>query len=179
MTRREYQFCPLCRTELVVRELSARARRACPRAECGFVAWDNPVPVVAAIVERSGAVVLVRSRGWPDNYFGLVAGFLELGESPEAGMLREVEEELGITARSPQFIGTYPFARMNQIIFVYHVQAGPGEIRLCERELDAYKCIALDRLRPWSQGTGPGLRDWLASRGLNPPVVEFGEHIID
>jgi hypothetical protein len=54
-----------------------------------------------------------------------------------------------------------------------------GEIRLCERELAGYKSLPLERLRPWSQGTGPALRDWLASRGLFPPVVEFGEHIID
>jgi hypothetical protein len=66
---------------------------------------------------------------------------------------------------------------MNQIIFVYHVDVGGGEIRLCERELAGYKSIPLERLRPWSQGTGPGLRDWLASRGLYPPVVEFGEHV--
>lgn len=178
MARREYLFCPLCRTELVARELGDRPRRACPRPECGFVAWDNPVPVVAAIVERAGEVILVRSRGWPDGWYGLVAGFLEPGESPEDGMLREVEEELGITGHLPRFIGAYKFAQMNQIILVYHVLAG-GEIRLCERELAGYKSLPLERLRPWSQGTGPALRDWLASRGLFPPVVEFGEHIID
>jgi NADH pyrophosphatase NudC (nudix superfamily) len=177
MSRREYRYCPIFRSDLVTRELGGRARRACPREDCGFVAWDNPIPVVAAIVERAGEIVLVRSRGAPENWYGLVAGFLEAGESPEAGMLREVREELGIDARSPKFIGTYSFARMNQIIFVYHVDAGGGEIRLCERELAGYKSIPLERVRPWSQGTGPGLRDWLATRGLYPPVVEFGEHV--
>ena len=80
MTDTAYQFCPRCKTALVARELGGRARQACPREECGFVAWDNPVPVVAAIVERNGEVVLVRNIGRPEGWYGLVAGFLEKGE---------------------------------------------------------------------------------------------------
>jgi len=34
------------------------ARPACTSADCGFVLWDNPVPVVAALVECEGRVVL-------------------------------------------------------------------------------------------------------------------------
>ena len=149
-----------------------RERFGCPA--CDFVLWRNPVPVVGAIVERAGRVVLVHSLGRPPHWYGLVAGFLETAETPAECALREVKEELGLDATLGSFIGVYPFERLNQIIFVFHVLAGDGEITLAADELDGYKEIPIERIKPWPQGTGPGLRDWLATRGFNPPIAEFG-----
>jgi NAD+ diphosphatase len=172
MTDTDYRYCPCCRAELVPVERGGKPRLACP--ECSFVHWRNPVPVVAAIVERDGHVVLVRSIGRPATWFGLVAGFLEHGEHPEVAVLREVDEELGIEAELKSCIGIYPFERLNQVIFAYHVLGGPGPIKLAADELDAYREVPLAKLKPWRQGTGPALRDWLAARGYHPPVVDFG-----
>jgi len=172
MTRAEYQYCPLCRTELALREHGGKPRLACP--ECGFVHWRNPVPVVAAIVERDQRVILVRSHGWPQTWYGLVTGFLESGEKPEDAVLREVTEELGIGARLAGFVGAYAFERLNQIIFAYHVYGAQGAIRLAADELADHKEVAIEKLRPWPQGTGPALRDWLVSRGYQPQVADFG-----
>lgn len=179
MARPEFKYCPLCATPMITQEIGGRNRRVCPRGDCGFVAWNNPTPVVAAIVERAGGIFLVRSHGWPETWYGLVAGFLETGESPEQGVCREVEEELGIPAGEPRLVGAYPFEAMNQIIFVYHLLAEAGEVRLCEDELADYKFVPLAKLRPWSRGTGPALRAWLLERGYEPDVAEFGEHIVD
>lgn len=116
--------------------------------------------------------MLVRSHGWPEDWYGLVTGFLEPGESPEDAILREVKEEIGIDARLERYLGAYPFAQINQIILAYHVMGEAGPIRLCEDELTDHKEVAIEKLRPWSRGTGPAVRDWLASRGLHPPVIE-------
>lgn len=153
-----------------------QTRLACP--QCGFVQWRNPVPVVAAVVERAGRVVLVHSNGRPAHWFGLVAGFLERGEHPEAAVLREVAEELGVEGRLMSAIGIYPFDRLNQVLFIYHVTiADDAAITLATDELDEYREVPLEKLRPWRQGTGPGLRDWLVSRGYDPEVVDFGTPI--
>jgi NAD+ diphosphatase len=172
MADTEYRYCPACRAALVAQTRGGRERLAC--SECEFVHWRNPVPVVGAIVERAGRVVLVHGVGRPPTWYGLVAGFLETGETPEECALREVEEELGIAARPGAFIGVYPFERLNQIIFVYHVALAGGEIRLAADELDDYKEIRIEKLKPWPQGTGPGLRDWLVSRGYRPQTADFG-----
>jgi NAD+ diphosphatase len=172
MAHADFQYCPMCRTALVPRVHGGRERLAC--AACDFVQWRNPVPVVAAIVERAGRVVLVRSLGRPPTWYGLVAGFLESGETPEQAVVREVVEELGIEALRGAFIGSYPFERLNQIIFVYHVLGGAGPIRLAADELADYQEIPIEKLKPWPQGTGPGLRDWLATRGFHPPIADFG-----
>ena len=69
-------------------------------------------------------------------------------------MIREVVEELGIEALRGAFVGSYPFERLNQIIFVYHVLGGAGPIRLAADELAAYQEIPIEKVRPWPQGTG-------------------------
>ncbi len=169
----DYRYCPRCRADLVPVARGGQPRLGC--AECGFVHWGNPVPVVAAVVERAGRVVLVHSIGRPPTWYGLVAGFLERGEHPEAAILREVAEELGLEARLVASIGIYPFDRLNQVIFVYHVVVPADRpIVLAADELDDYKEVPLEKLKPWRQGTGPALRDWLVARGFDPELVDFG-----
>ena len=90
------KYCPYCGSPLMRLPVSGRERLACPDGQCGFVHWDNPVPVVAAIVEHDDHVVLVRNVGWPQHWYGLVTGFLESGEMPEEGIAREIEEEFAV-----------------------------------------------------------------------------------
>ncbi len=174
MSRTHFRYCPRCRTPLREGERGGRARPVCPRHGCGFVHWGNPIPIVAAIVERDDRVILVRSHGHPETWYVLVAGFLEANETPEQAILREVSEELGLAGEIVSAVGAYPFARLNQIIFAYHVRLAPGEVRLEAAELADYKAVPFANLRPWPQGTGPALRDWLAARGYHPPTVELG-----
>ncbi|TAE61331.1 MAG: NUDIX domain-containing protein [Bacteroidetes bacterium] len=166
-----YRFCPVCATALVPAIHGGKERVGCP--SCGWVFWDNPVPVVAAIVERNGHVLLVRSHGWPETWYGLVTGFLEKKESPAEAALREVEEETGLKAEMGAFIGMYPFERMNQIIMAYHVTAHAGDITLDTEELAGYKEVPLEEVTPWAAGTGYALRDWLRSRGIEREVRPF------
>jgi len=158
-----YKFCPKCATELISVEIEGIQRQKCPA--CDFVHWDSPIPVVAAIVEHEGKVILTRNKGWPEKWVGIVAGFLEKNETPEHGALREVKEELGLNGEIVSFVGHYAFAMRNQIIFAYHICA-EGKIVLGD-ELDSIKAVPPEEVRPWSLGTGPALKDWLASRVEN------------
>lgn len=155
-------FCPQCGSPLTSRTVGGRERPACASPGCDYVFSDNPTPVVAGLVELNGQVVLVRSQGWPEKWHGIVAGFLERGETPETGVLREVREELGLEGEIAGFIGTYVFEEMNQLILAYHVKA-EGEIVLGD-ELAEAKRVPPEKLRPWPVGTGPAVRDWLARR---------------
>lgn len=143
-----------------------RERSACPA--CGWVHWDNPAPVVAAVIEYDGRVLLARNAAWPPKMFALVTGFLERDESPQAAVAREVKEETNLDTRTSSLIGVYDFARKNELIIAYHVVA-EGEIRLSEELVD-YRLIEPARLRPWPAATGLALADWMRARGL---PVEF------
>jgi NAD+ diphosphatase len=151
-----------------------REKRTVCSASCGFVHYDNPTPVVAAVVEHDGMVVLAHNRAWPkalSSFYGLITGFLERAESPEQCALREVKEELDLDGASATLIGAYAFPQMNQVIIAYHVPA-TGTVTLNE-ELDDFRHVPLHECKVWPAGTGLALRDWLRSRGIDPPLLEM------
>ena len=149
-------------------------RMACTAPACGFVHWDNPTPVVAAIVEHEGELILARNKAWAVPFFALITGFLERSDpSPAEAVMREVKEELGLDAQGAHFVGHYRFERQNQIILAYHVPA-TGQITLGE-ELAEYRRIAPAKARYWPVATGLALRDWLVSQGHQPQAFEVPE----
>lgn len=161
----EFRFCPQCGAPLATGRSGGRAPLLCQTPHCGFVHWDSPVPVVAALIEcvdRGGMVLLARNCAWPEKMFGLVSGFIERGESPEQAAAREVREETNLDAECACLIGVYAYPREHQLIVAYHVRAR-GEIEL-NRELAEYRLIVPARLKAWDLGTGPAVRDWLAQR---------------
>ncbi|MGQ0585774.1 MAG: NUDIX domain-containing protein [Gammaproteobacteria bacterium] len=165
---RPFKFCPRCARPLETVTYDGVQRQRCADPACGFVHWNNPVPVVAAIIEHEGRVLLARNKLWPEKFFGLVTGFLEKDETPEGGVLREVEEEVGLKGSIEGFVGHYGFPQMNQLIIAFHVRAS-GTITLND-ELAEFKLLAPEQVRPWPTGTGHAMRDWLAARGHHPEV---------
>lgn len=144
---------------------------ACEVAGCGFVQWGNPVPVVAALVEYQGKILLARNVAWPPQFYALITGFLEKNETPLEGAIRELKEETNLDAVQCSLIGVYPFARKNEVIMAYHIQA-EGEVTLSEELVD-YKLVEPARLRPWRMGTGLAMADWMQARGLPFEWLEF------
>jgi NAD+ diphosphatase len=165
-----FNFCPMCAAPLAEKVVDGEARRVCSAA-CGFVHYDNPTPVVAVVVEHENTIVLARNRAWPRNFYALITGFLERGESPERCAVREVKEELDLDSEEPTLIGVYPFEMMNQVIIAFHVRAS-GTIQLND-ELDDYKHVPLEKCRAWPAATGLALRDFLRGRGLEPEMIEI------
>lgn len=158
-SQRSFKYCPRCATELRTTPIDGRERPTCA---CGFVAFDNPTPVVAALVESPEGVVLVRGHAWPPGWFGLVTGFIERNELPTGAVLREVREELGVDAELQGLIGHYIFEAKNELIIAYHVRI-TVPVQLGE-ELEASRTVPVSELKPWGFGTGLAVADWLRAR---------------
>jgi NADH pyrophosphatase NudC (nudix superfamily) len=172
----QYRYCPACATELQplaqMEDGGEKTRLRCPA--CGWTHWNNPTPVLAAVIEctdREGRVLLARNAAWSGRMFALITGFMEAGESPENGIRREVLEETSLQADALKLIGVYEFERMNQVIIAYHVVAR-GEITLSP-ELAEYKLFAPQDIVCWPAGTGYALADWLRSRGHEPRFMDI------
>ncbi|HAI75968.1 MAG TPA: ADP-ribose pyrophosphatase [Microscillaceae bacterium] len=159
----KFQFCPVCSHPLEIKWLDNQDRLVCTNPVCSFVHYDNPTPVVAALIEHEGQILLARAVNWPPDWFGLITGFLEKNEHPAEAVLREVKEETNLDGKVIELIGLYTFKQMNQIIMAYHVQT-QGIITLNE-ELAEYKLVPPAQVEPWAFGTGKAVADWLAKKG--------------
>lgn len=167
----EFRFCPQCAEPLswIEEQEDGGAKRRLRCAACGFTHWNNPTPVLAAIVELDGKVLLARNANWAQRMFGLITGFMEAGESPEEGIRREIAEETALEVDELSLVGVNEFLWMNQVLITYHAKAR-GEVRLSP-ELSEYKLFALEDVRCWPMGTGIALASWLRSRGVEPQFM--------
>ena len=168
-----FKFCPTCATPLAfitqLEDGGEKARLRC--AACGYTHWNNPTPVLAAVVEYEGKILLAQNAAWSGKMFALITGFMEAGESPQEGIAREIKEETNLEARGLDLIGVYDFQRMNQVIIAYHAECF-GVVKLSPELVD-YRLFELDQLKCWPSGTGYALADWLRSRGHEPQFMEF------
>ncbi len=168
-----FKFCPTCAHPLEwiaqLEDGGSKERLRC--VACGYTHWNNPTPVLAAVIEYRGQVLLARNAAWPGRMFALITGFMEAGETPEGGIAREIKEETNLDTIALKLIGVYDFQRMNQIIIAYHAVAD-GEVRLSP-ELADYKLFDPADVKCWPAGTGYALADWLRTRGHEPQFIEF------
>ena len=172
----EPRFCLHCGTGLTLQTADEdggpKERLRC--AACGWTHWNNPTPVLAAVIEcsdRDGQVLLARNAAWPGRMFALISGFMEAGETPEEGITREVAEETSLSVDALSLIGVYDFQRMNQVIIAYHAVAH-GEIKLSP-ELAEYRLYAPQDVRCWRAGTGYAMAAFLRSRGHEPQFIDL------
>lgn len=169
----EFNFCPACATPLAVmsqvEDGGMKERLRCPA--CNFTHWNNPTPVLAAVVEYEGQILLARNAAWSGKMYALITGFMEAGETPKEGIAREIKEETNLDAIELNLIGVYDFQRMNQVIIAYHAVA-TGEVSLSPELVD-YKLYSPERVKCWPSSTGYALADWLTSRGHEPQFVQW------
>ncbi len=103
----DFRYCPYCRTELVAQLQEGLLRQRCPG--CQELFYKNSKPCAGAlVVDDQGRLLLARRAIAPfKGQWDLPGGYLEDGEHPEAGALREVLEETGLNIRITGFGGIY------------------------------------------------------------------------
>ncbi len=130
--RRYARFCIRCGARLRTVDDDGARRPRCPA--CGWTYYGNPLPTAAAIVVRGGRVLLTR-RAYPPHAgtWDLPGGFLQATESPDAGLRRELREELGMRVRRATVLGflmdTYGSDRLPLLNIVFRVTPAPGPLR--------------------------------------------------
>jgi ADP-ribose pyrophosphatase YjhB (NUDIX family) len=90
-----FRYCPQCGSQMHTRRILGRPREACPH--CGYVHFIDPKVGAGVLVEKDGAVLLVRRAVAPEkDKWCLPAGFVEYDEAPDAAAARECREETGL-----------------------------------------------------------------------------------
>lgn len=169
----KFKFCPQCAAPLAfvtqAEDGGEKERLRC--VTCDYTHWNNPTPVLAAVIEYQGKILLAQNAAWSGKMFALITGFMEAGETPQEGIAREITEETSLDTIELKLIGVYDFQRMNQIIIAYHAVCH-GQVKLSPELVD-YRLFEFDQVKCWPAGTGYALADWLRSRGHEPQFVEF------
>lgn len=97
---------------------------------------------------QNDQVLLVHANNFKGNYYGLVAGFVETGETLEQAVVREVTEETSLKIKNLKYFGSQPWPYPCGLMIGFYAEYESGEIKLQRSELGAGGWFTMDNLPP-------------------------------
>ena len=135
------RYCGVCGAPMKMHtDISKRC------TECGKEVWPQLATAIIVLVHRGDEVLLVHAKNFRSNFFGLVAGFVETGETLEEAVHREVMEETGLTIDNIRYFGSQPWPYPCGLMVGFEADYVSGEIKLQQEELAAGAWFTKDNL---------------------------------
>lgn len=113
---------------------------------CNHRLFPRLSPCVIVAIQHQGKVLLAQSRRAPANFYSLIAGFVEPGESAEEAVHREVAEETGLQVTNLRYRESQTWAFPHQLMLGYLADYSSGELVLEEAELASADWFGIDDL---------------------------------
>ena len=131
------KYCGVCGAPM---KLHTDISKRC--TNCGKEVWPQLATAVIVLVHKKPQqpdeqeqVLLVHARNFRSAFYGLVAGFVETGETLEEAVHREVMEETGITIDNLRYFGSQPWPYPCGLMIGFHADYVSGDIHLQREEL--------------------------------------------
>jgi NAD+ diphosphatase len=135
------QFCGVCGGPMKKHtDISKRC------TECGKEVWPQLATAVIVLVRRGDEVLMVHARNFRGNFYGLVAGFVETGETLEEAVAREVMEETGLQICNIRYFSSQPWPYPCGLMVGFHADYVSGDIHLQREELSGGGWFTRDNL---------------------------------
>jgi NAD+ diphosphatase len=83
--------------------------------------------VICLVHDGHDRAVLARQTLWPERLFSILAGFVEAGESFETCVIREINEEIGLTVTDVQYLGSQPWPFPRSLMIGFHALGDPDQ----------------------------------------------------
>ena len=141
---RQSRYCQRCGGETDY--IPASWGRRC--GTCRSEHFPHIHPCAIVLVKRGSELLLTRKAEWAPGRYGLVAGFLDFGESLEECAIREVKEETGIDICNVRYVGSQNWPFPAQLMAGFVAEYASGEIRVDTRELEDARWFPVDALPP-------------------------------
>jgi NAD+ diphosphatase len=135
------RFCPACGTATHVDTVISKK---CPH--CGKEMFPQLSPAILVMIHKGEQILLVHARTFTRPFHGLVAGFVEPGESLEECVVREVHEETTLDIKNVRYFGSQPWPYPCGIMIGFEADYVSGDIRFADNELTDGRFYSHDEL---------------------------------
>ena len=139
---RDHQFCGRCgsSTEAHVKEMA----KYC--APCDLLFYPRLSPCVITVITRGEECLLAHNPAFPARFFSALAGFIEVGESIESALRREVEEEVGLKVGQLEYFGSQAWPFPGQLMIGFLAEYESGDIVVDGIEIEEADWFRYDEL---------------------------------
>lgn len=136
------RHCPRCGAGTT--RIEGEWGKRCPG--CGYEHYPHLHPAVIVLVRDGERVLLTRKSFWPAGRYGLVAGFVEVGESLEGAALREVREEVGVEIRDLRYVASQYWPFPSQLMVGFTAAYAGGDLAVNRQELEDARWFSVHAL---------------------------------
>lgn len=107
--------------------------RSC--TQCGHTIWPQLSTAIIVLISRGDEVLLVHANNFKTDFYGLVAGFVETGETLEQAVAREVMEETSLRIKNLRYFASQPWPYPCGLMVGFFADYDGGELHLQRSEL--------------------------------------------
>ena len=115
------QFCTRCGSALV--KIEGGVAQQCCNDACAHIEFPRINAAVIMRVTHQDKILLARQESWPEHRYSVLAGFVEVGESLEMAVQREVMEEVSILVENIHYHSSQPWPFPNSLMLGYTAEA--------------------------------------------------------
>ena len=113
------KFCGKCGSKTI--EKSDERAIACPN--CNTVVFPKISPAVIVAIICKNKILLAHNANFPENWHSLVAGYVDIGESLEEAVIREVKEEVGLDVKNIRYYKSQPWPFSGSLMIGFFADA--------------------------------------------------------
>jgi NAD+ diphosphatase len=121
---RTHRYCGVCATP--TERMAGERGIKCPN--CGYSAYPRISPSMMVLIQNGPKILLARNVAFPPNRFSALAGFLEVGESAEDAVHREVYEEVGLKVSNLRYFASQSWPFPHSLMIAFTADYAGGEI---------------------------------------------------
>ena len=141
-----HQFCGKCGSKMQIAEDEWAVQ--CRNESCHYRTYPVICPSIIVAVRRDDHILLANHVRHKGGIYTTIAGFVEVGETFEQAVAREVFEETGIKVKNIRYVGSQPWAFPNSQMVGFLADYESGEICLQEEEIHDAKWFAYNQPLP-------------------------------
>ncbi len=139
---RTHRFCGQCGQSMI----PIKWEVACQCHGCGHRAYPRVSPAVMMAVVKGDQVLLAQNKRNKAGIHSVLAGFVEVGETLEQTVAREVMEEVGLGVTNIRYFGSQPWPFPHNMMVAYIADYASGEIKIDKSELTSADWFSIDKL---------------------------------
>ncbi|MDO4581374.1 MAG: NAD(+) diphosphatase [Bacillota bacterium] len=138
-----HQYCGRCGKPMS----DSLAERARVCADCGMIEYPKIAPAIIVAVTDGERLLMAKNKRSTYKRFALIAGFLEIGETLEQAVAREVFEETGLHIRNIRYYQSQPWAFSDTIMIGFFAELdGDSKPQMLDGELSELRWFNRDEI---------------------------------
>ena len=128
---RSHRFCGYCGHEMV----RSKTELACLCHHCKERYYPQIAPCIIVAIRRGDEILLAQHNRHRGNMYTVLAGFVEVGETLEQTVIREVMEESQIQIKNLRYVSSQPWPFPHSLMMAFMADYAGGDIKHDPKEL--------------------------------------------